>query len=92
MIFTNLFQKMLLLDLRENKAILVEEEVLCFYFPMEQHPETWFTFRLASINVGLPPEGLGGMWNEPACQIFCSRNNILMNNKNSGEVLFVLRE
>jgi hypothetical protein len=91
MIFNNPFQKMLLLDLREHKAISVTEEVLCFYFPMEPHSEMWYSFRLALISAGMPPTDAGDPWDEPACKIFCSRNNVLMDNRNSGEVLFVLR-
>lgn len=90
MIYTNCFQRMLLNDLTVNKAIIVEEIILHLYFPVDSKPAIWFEAQMAFIAEGLEPSSVGDPWCERDCQIFCSRNALMMYNK-IDEVLFVLR-
>lgn len=91
MIFDNPFQEMLLKDLREHKAVMVDESLLGLYFPIHKHEPIWFESHMHFIKQGFPPGAAWDPFDEGACRIWCSRNNLLMHWKHDGEVLFVLR-
>lgn len=92
MIYTNRFQRMLLNDLQANKAIMVEERILHLYFPVDSKSDFWFEVQMTFIAEGMEPTGVGDPWCQKDCEIFCSRNSLMMHNVNGGEVFFILRE
>lgn len=91
MIFDNLFQDMLLRQLRGVQGIILDERLMCFYFPLEKRSEMWFRWRASCLSEGLTPLEFGDPWDVEGCEIFCSRNNILLTNNNDGVLKFVLR-
>ena len=92
MIYNNPFQRMLLNDLEKNKAVMVEEDILCLYFPVFERPNGFYEKMLHFIAEGLCPTVSKEPWDEEACKIFCSRNMLHYRNKQGGEVLFVKRK
>lgn len=91
MIYNNPFQEMLLDQLRKSPHIIVDERLMPLYFPHERHEDLWFRWRGACISEGLTVFEIGGPWDEEACRIFCSRNNIIVTINYDGEVGFLLR-
>lgn len=91
MIYSNPFQRMLLNDLKANKAVMVKEGILCLHFPCYARSAKEDEALMAFIAAGMPTTVRDEPWDIAACEIFCSQNFLHYYNNQSGEVLFALR-
>ena len=80
---------MLLSDIQEHKIVLVEEGLLCLYFPVEPRTEKADEALMVFVAAGLPCNVQHDPWDRAACKFFCEQNMLLFHDR-IGDVIFAV--